>query len=359
MWTTRRASLLALVGVLALTLAACGEAPEDDTVAEAPDDADAEPVDFRGCLVTDQGGVDDASFNETAWAGLEQAEEELGIETAVLESQSETDFEPNVQSFIDQDCDLIITVGFLLGDVTEQAATANPDQLFAIVDETYEQDYDNLRELTFATDQAAFLAGYVSAGATESGVVGTYGGINVPTVTIFMDGYLAGVEHYNAEHDADVTVEGWDGSDGLFTGNFDSLDDGRNITESLLQAGADIIMPVAGPVGQGTAAALQDFGEGLMVWVDTDGYESIPQYGDLLLTSVLKQMDVAVFDTVQAAVEDRFEGGSYVGTLENEGVDIAPFHDNEERVPDEVVAELDALREGIIAGDVSVDPADY
>jgi basic membrane protein A and related proteins len=112
-----------------------------------------------------------------------------------------------------------------------------------------------------------------------------------------MDGYLAGASYYNEENGTDVQVEGWDGTDGLFTGNFESQDDGRNVTDSLLQAGADIIMPVAGPVGLGTATAIEDFGSGMMIWVDTDGYEST-QYGSLMLTSVMKNMDVAVFDTM-------------------------------------------------------------
>ncbi len=369
--TSRRAIAIALAGALAL--AACGEAPEDDApeaVDEPADDTDepdtdepadepADAVDFRACQITDTGGVDDRSFNQTVWEGFERAEAELGVEIAVLESQSEADFEPNIESFIDQDCDLIVTVGFLLGEATEAAAQANPDQLFAIVDFAYEDTYDNLSEIVFDTDQAAFLAGYVSAGTTETGIVGTYGGINIPTVSIFMDGYLAGVEYYNQEHGTDVVVEGWDGEDGLFTGNFESQDDGRNVTDSLLQEGADIVMPVAGAVGLGTATALEDFGEGLMIWVDTDGFVSVPQYSSLMLTSVMKRMDNAAFDTVQAAVEGRFEGGLFVGTLENEGVGIAPFHDHEDTVPDEVKDRLQELREGIMAGEISVDPADY
>jgi basic membrane protein A and related proteins len=363
--TTRRAFALAIAGALVLT--ACGDAPEDET----PDATDTEPadengeteepaesVDFRGCLVTDAGGVDDRSFNETAWNGMVRAEQELGIETAVLESTAETDYEPNIQQFVDQECDLIVTVGFLLGEATQAAAEANPDQRFAIVDYTYEDDYDNLRELSFRTSEAAFLAGYVAAGVSETGTVGTYGGINIPTVSIFMDGFLAGVSYYNEENDTDVQVEGWDGSDGLFTGNFESQDDGRNVTDSLLQAGADIIMPVAGPVGLGTATALEDFGSGSMIWVDTDGFEST-QYGSLILTSVMKNMDVAVFDTVEAALNDQFEGGMYEGTLENEGVAIAPFHDFDAEVPQEVKDRLPELIDGIISGEISVDPADY
>jgi basic membrane protein A and related proteins len=367
--TPRRAFALAIAGALVLT--ACGEAPDDDAPEATETEAETEPedengeatepaeeVDFLGCLVTDQGGVDDRSFNETAWAGMQRAESELGITARVLESTSETDFEPNIQEFVDQDCDLIVTVGFLLGEATEAAAQDNPDQNFAIVDYAYDDDYDNLRELVFGTEEAAFLAGYVAASMTETGTIGTYGGINIPPVTVFMDGYLAGASYYNEENGTDVQVQGWDGSDGLFTGNFESQDDGRNVTDSLLQAGADIIMPVAGPVGLGTATAIEDFGSGLMIWVDTDGFEST-QYGSLMLTSVMKNMDVAVFDTVESAVNDAFEGGLYVGTLENEGVGLAPFHEFEGEVPQEVQDRLPELIDGIIAGEISVDPADY
>jgi basic membrane protein A and related proteins len=374
--TTRRAAAAVFAGVM--LLAACGEAPdetpepdveaepEDDVTEEEPEDdatEDEEPEedaeatgDFRGCLVTDQGGVDDASFNETAWAGMQRAESELGVEIAVLESTSESDFEPNISAFLDQDCDLIVTVGFLLGEATGAAAEANPDQLFAIVDEPIEGD--NLLGLTFATEQAGFLAGYVAAGMSESGIIGTYGGLNIPPVTVFMDGYLAGASYYNEENGTDVVVEGWDGSDGLFTGNFESQDDGRNITDTLLQAGADIIMPVAGPVGLGTATAIEDFGQGTMIWVDTDGFEST-QFGSLMLTSVQKNMDNAVYDAMESVVNGNFEGGIYVGTLENDGVGLAPFHDFEDEVPAEIQDALDGLREGIISGEISVDPADY
>jgi len=346
--TISRAAAAVLAG--ALVLAACGDATEDDADEAAADGG------FRGCLVTDAGGVDDASFNETAWAGMQRAESELGIEISVLESNSEADFEPNIQAFIEQDCDLIVTVGFLLGEATAAAAEANPDQLFAIVDEGIEAD--NLLGLTFATEQAGFLAGYVAAGMTETGTIGTYGGINIPPVTVFMDGYLAGASYYNDEMGTSVVVEGWDGTDGLFTGNFESQDDGRNITDTLLQAGADIVMPVAGPVGLGTATAIEDFGSGTMIWVDTDGFEST-QFGELMLTSVMKNMDVAVFDAMSSVVDGTFSGGIYVGTLENEGVGLAPFHDYEDEVPAEIKDAIDELTAGIIAGDISVDPADY
>lgn len=359
---SRAGSFVALLLALALTVAACAEEPTQPGGGQAQ----GENADFSACQVTDTGGVDDKSFNQTAYAGLEKAKEDFGIEIKVLESQSPNDFEPNIQAFIDQGCDLIVTVGFLLGDATAAAAEANPDQKFAIVDFDFfdaennkDIAYENVRELTFATDQAAFLAGYLAAGMTETGKLGTYGGLNIPTVTIFMDGFQAGMEYYNEQNNANVELLGWDAANperGLFTGDFENQDNGRQVTENLLDEGADIIMPVAGPVGLGSAAAVEDAGEGALIWVDTDGCISAAEYCDLFLTSVMKNMDVAVYDTIEAALNDNFEGGLYVGTLENQGVDIAPFHEFEDDVPEELKADLEEIRQGIIDGNIEVSP---
>ena len=358
----KRPWFVVLLLVLALFVAACAEEDDDgDAGGEPP----AEQVDFKACQVTDTGGIDDKSFNQTAFAGLERAEEELGVETAFLESQTPNDFEPNINALIEQDCDLIITVGFLLGDATAKAAEANPDQKFGIVDfDFFDPDkgedvvYDNVRELTFQTDEAAFLAGYLAAGVSETGKLGTYGGINIPTVTIFMNGFEAGMNYYNEQNGGNVELLGWDSKkqDGLFTGDFENQDKGRNTTESLLDDGADIIMPVAGPVGLGSAAAMQDRDEGSLVWVDTDGCVSAAEFCDLFLTAVVKNMDVAVFDTIEAALNDSFEGGLYSGTLENGGVGIAPLHEFEATVPAELQTEVEELQAQIISGEVDVSP---
>lgn len=143
---------------------------------------------FSVCQVTDTGGIDDNSFNQTAWQGVQDARDQLGITARFLESQAETDYDANLNSLLDGDCDLIITVGFLLGEATQTAAEANPDQMFSIVDFAYDPTIPNVLGQVYATDQAAFLAGYLAAGMTETGVVGTFGGINIPPVTIFMDG---------------------------------------------------------------------------------------------------------------------------------------------------------------------------
>ncbi len=350
----------ALAGCLALFAAACGD-DDDAGGGGGGGGGGGDNADFKACEITDTGGPDDNSFNETAANGLALAEDELGIETQVIESSDEADFEPNIQAAIDGECDLIVTVGFLLGDATEAAAEANPDQNFAIVDFAYEGDKPNIRQLTFSTDQAAFLAGYLAAGITETGTVGTYGGINLPTVNIFMKGFQAGIDHYNEEKGTEVELIGWsnDAQDGLFTGDFSDQTKGRDTTRTLLDQGADVIMPVAGPVGLGTIEAVKaDGGGAKVIWVDTDGCVSVAADCDVFLTSVQKKMDVAVFDTIEAAVNDEFEGGIYSGTLENDGVGIAPFHEFEGDISDELAAELEDLTAAIIAGDIDTNPTD-
>jgi basic membrane protein A len=360
MMQRRGAKALAAVLAMAMLAAACGD-DDDDTESSG----DGGGGDFTACQVTDTGGVDDKSFNQTAFKGLEDAGEELDFEPDYLESQTEADFAPNIQALLDQECDLIVTVGFLLGNATADAAEANPDQLFAIVDNDLfdaeaeeDRNYDNVAELVFSTDQAAFLAGYTAAAVTETDTVGTYGGLNIPTVTIFMNGFEAGMNYYNEQNGGNVELLGWDSKkqDGLFTGDFENQDKGRNTTESLLDDGADIIMPVAGPVGLGSAAAMQDRGEGSLVWVDTDGCVSAAEFCDLFLTSVVKNMDVAVFDTIEAALNDQFEGGLYTGTLENEGVGISPLHEFEATVPAELQTQVEELQAQIVSGEVDVSP---
>ncbi len=314
-----------------------------------------------GCEVTDTGGIDDKSFNATAWKGLTDAQDQLGIEAKYLESQTQQDYQPNIQAFLDQGCDLIVTVGFLLGDATEAAAKANPTQDFAIVDFAYEKTYPNLLGLTFQTDQASFLAGYLAAGMTKTGKVGTFGGLNIPTVSIFMNGFWAGVQKYNQDNGTSVQVLGWDAKkqNGTFTGDFENQDNGRRVTEDLIGEGADIILPVAGPVGLGAAAAAQDAGNVNLIWVDTDGCVSASEYCPLFLTSVQKKMDTAVFDAMKAQIDGSFQGGVYSGTLENGGVDIAPYHEFDSQIPSDLKSKIDQLKQGIIDGSVSADYNDY
>lgn len=313
---------------------------------------------FTACQVTDTGGIDDAGFNQTAWKGVQDAMAESGIDGRFLESQAESDYEANLNSLLGGSCDIIITVGFLMGDATATAAQANPDQLFSIVDFAYDPVIPNVVGQVFATDQAAFLAGYLAAGMTETGMLGTFGGINIPPVTIFMDGFVHGANHYNSVHGTDVQVLGWnpESKEGLFTGNFDSLDDGRAFAQNLYDEGADIVLPVAGPVGLGSAALADEVGTDALkiIGVDADQALTDSEKSDVYLTSVLKRMDATVQQVINDAMDGTFEGGVVVGTLENDGVGLAPFHSFEDAVPAELKAEIEEIKAGIIDGSISI-----
>jgi len=313
---------------------------------------------FSACQVTDTGGIDDNSFNQTAWKGVLDAKESLAVTGRFLESQAETDYEANINALLGGQCDIIVTVGFLLGDATKTAAEANPDQKFSIIDFSYDPEIPNVLGQVYATDEAAFLAGYLAADISKTGILGTFGGINIPPVTIFMDGFYRGVEYYNAQKGTNVAVLGWDpqAREGLFTNNFDSLDDGRAFAQNLYDEGADIVLPVAGPVGLGSAALANELGiEKLkIIGVDADLYQTDPEKQHVYLTSITKRMDMTVLEVIKQAMDGTFTGGSLVGTLENGGVDLAPFHDMESLVSDSLRAELDAVRRGIIDGSINV-----
>jgi len=216
---------------------------------------------------------------------------------------------------------------------------------------------DNVAGLTFQTDEAAFLAGYLAAGMTQTGTVASFGGLQIPTVTIFMKGFQAGVKYYNQKHNASVVALGWDdvAQQGVFVGNFDSTDDGHNTAESLQQEGADIIMPVAGPVGLGSAAYCQESESCLIIGVDQDWYESAPEYRSVELSSVLKKINVAVYDTIKAVQDGTFQGGTTNFTIADGGVDLAPFHDFDSQVPDSLKSEIDQAKADLISGTITVD----
>ncbi|GHD42354.1 BMP family ABC transporter substrate-binding protein [Mycetocola manganoxydans] len=349
---------LATAGVIAL-LAGCGQAPAADN----GNGSEGEALDFTPCMVSDAGGFDDKSFNQLGFEGLTEAAEELGVEPITVESAAETDYGPNVENLVDQGCDLIVTVGFLLAEATGAAAAANPDVKFTIIDDYVDLDSDgatdseNIKPIVFNTAEAAFLAGYAAASYSKTGVVGTFGGIPIPPVTIFMDGFVDGVNHYNEVKDADVKALGWDvaAQNGSFTGGFEVGVDAQNLAQGLIDQNADVLLPVGGPIFQSAISAIRDSGKEIaMIGVDADLYETFPDGADLFLTSILKGMKVGVNEVVLAAADDEFDGTPFVGTLENEGVGIAPFHDFEGKVDAELQAELDEIRAGIIDGSIEV-----
>ncbi len=336
------------------------EAAEEEAMEEeAPAEEEAaEGEANRYGQITDVGGIDDKGFNQLAWTGMQRAAEELGVEVNFLESQQQTDYEKNITEFLNQGYSGIVTVGFLLGDATREASEANPDVPFAIVDFPSQTAGD--MGLLFDVDQPSFLAGYLAAGMSETGIVCTYGGIKIPPVVQFSVGFEQGVTYYNEQKGTDVQVLGWKtdpaaegGGDGSFTGNFESLDDGRSFAENFFDEGCDIIFPVAGPVGLGSAAAAQDRGF-MVIGVDADLTQTNPDAAEVYLTSVLKKIDVAVFEAVRLMETGDFEGGTnFISTLGNGGVGLAPFYDYEDDVPQELKDELAEIEQGIIDGSIS------
>ena len=295
--------------------------------------------------------------------GLKAAEEEFGIEIREAESNSVGEYVPNLNAMLDADCNLVVAVGFQLGDTMKPIAEENAETKFVGVDVTAPGFPENVRNIIYDTAQGAFLAGHLAAGMTETGTVATYGGMEIPTVSIFMDGFARGVEHYNEVKGEDVRVLGWDTENrtGSFIGDFSNQNAGKTNTANFINEGADIIMPVAGPVGLGTIDAVKEANGGgkdvKVIWVDSDGYESTKD-GNLILTSVKKNMGQSVADVIAADLKDEFSAEPYVGTLENKGVELAPFHDFEDAVPQELKDELEALEAGIVSGEIEVGSED-
>jgi basic membrane protein A and related proteins len=350
----------AVLGVIALIAAACGSSTTAGNSAKSTGSATAGK--FLGCMVTDTGGIDDRSFNASSWQGMQEAQaaDPSKISVRYLQSESGSDYTPNINTFIGEKCGIIVTVGFLMGDNTQTAAKANPKQKFAIVDYNYTPVVPNIDALVFNTVQDGFLGGYLAAGMSKTGAVGTFGGQELPTVTIYMDGFWDGVEYYNQQHHASVKVLGWDEQTqkGLFTGNFTDETTGQTDTQTLISEGADVIFPVAGNVGLGAAKAVQDADNAAgsmkvtMEWVDTDGCFSAPQYCKYFISSVTKGIQAAVKNAVLSAAKGTFKGGNYIGDLSNDGVVLSPFHDFASQVPASLQSELNTIKQEIISGQI-------
>ena len=319
---------------------------------------------FTGCMVTDTGGINDKSFNQSSWSGMQAAAAaNPNITVKYLPSTATSDYAKNISTFESQKCGVIVTVGFAMGAATEAAAKASPNQKFAIVDCSYKSfcisgpHEPNITQLTYNTVQDAFLSGYLAAGMTKTGKVATYGGMKFGTVTIYEDGFWDGVQYYNKQHHTHVQVLGWSypSQNGTFAGSFTNISAGQTIGNTFIHDGADIIFPVAGGVGLGTAKAIQtanSSGKNIaMFWVDTDGCVSAATYCKYFVTSVEK----GISESVKTAVLDASKGhggGSYVGTLQNGGAVLAPFHDYASKVPASLQSELNTVKQQIISGKI-------
>lgn len=338
---------VAAMGAVALAVTACGSKPSKSSDSSG----------FKACLVTDTGGIDDESFNQSAHQGLIDTKS-AGIKQVYLESKQSSDYEPNITSYTQGHCGIIVTVGYLMGDVTKKEATQHPKQKFAIVDYSYKKTMKNVKALEYNTAQAAFLGGYLAAGMTKTGKVATFGGQQLSTVTIYMDGYAEGVAYYNKMHHKNVQVLGWNEKkqNGAFIHNFTDQTAAKHQTEQFMTAGADVIFPVAGGLGKGAAAAVQTEGKGKvhMLWVDSDGCVQAKQYCSLFIASVMKGVEPSVKQAALDAKSGKFTGGNYIGTLANGGVGLSPYHQFQDKVPAALQKEIGQLKADIIAGKITI-----
>lgn len=342
-----------LIAAILLAVTGCAAAP---AAPGASAGASGGASNFCAVMVTNSGGLEDRSFNQSSWEGLQKAKADLGIKAQVLVSTTETDLAPNVQAAVESGCKFVLTVGYELATATEEQAKANPGVDFAIVDELVTGK--NVKPIVFDTAQASYLAGYLAAGVSKTGKVATFGGGNQPPVTLFMDGFVDGVAKYNEVHGTVVVTLGWSKQtqDGVFTGDFEDTAKGRITAQGFIDQGADVIMPVAGQVGEGAASAALDAGNVSIIWVDNDGYQTLPAVDKgVVLTSVLKNTGNAVVETVRSSKEGSFTSDPFVGTLKNGGVGIAPYHDLASSVSPDLAAEVEALKQSIIGGKVAVE----
>jgi basic membrane protein A len=313
-------------------------------------------------MVTDTGGIDDRSFNASAWAGMQAAEKDGKAKVQYLQSTSENDYVPNITALEGKNCNLIVTVGGLMADATNAQAEAKTSQNFAIVDHSANNDKTNKPEpnvhgLEFNTAQGAFLAGYLAAASSKSGVVATWGGLNIPPVTIYMDGFWEGVQYFNTAKGKSVKVLGWDEkspSGGSFSKSFTDTNQGKSLTDGFINQGADVVFPVAGGAGRGATAAAKG-GKAKVIWVDTDGCVSDADDCGVFLASVTKGIDTAVKKVVEDSAAGTFKGSSQdILDLSNGGTDLVYGKQLGSSIPSDLQTEIAALKAQITSGKITI-----
>jgi basic membrane protein A len=314
------------------------------------------------CVVNAQGGSDDP-YNLSVAEGVKRASSKLHVEDTTLDGTTEAEVVANIDAFVTSgDCDLIIGVAFIVAGLLEPFIIANPGQSFAVIDGSFDGIYGNVVEVVFLVNEAAFLAGYVAAGISETGKVGVFGGVPIGGVTHFMDGYALGVDYFNAHYGASVEVLGWDPDTqtGLFSFNFDNPADGQALASDLYDLGADTVFPVAGFTSLGAldeAALRKAAGEKVrVIGVDYDWSGTFGDPDRVILTSVIKDYGPAVFDQIEALVNGTWQGGTVEEGLESNYVDIAKFQKLKKDVPGFIKRDLKDIRDGIINGSIPTTP---
>ena len=308
---------------------------EEETEAETEEDIDG--TGFKIGMVTDVGGVNDGSFNQSAWEGLQRATENFGCEVKYIESKGDADFVPNIESFLDEDYDLIICTGYVMADAVRDAAELNPDQKFAIVDDASNADLDNVTCMMFEQEQASYLVGLAAGYTTESNVVGFVVGQANETMNSFGYGYCAGVLDANP----DATILQYNAN------SFGDASAGKTAVNTMVTKGADVVFHAAGGTGLGVIDGCKENG----IWAIGVDSDQSPLAPETILTSALKRVDNACYDATKKAILGTLEGGVATYDLAAGGVDIAPTTDN---LSKDVLEKIEDAKKDIIAGDLVV-----
>lgn len=343
-------AVAATIAAVPLILAGCATPPE------AESGGSAEGSDFTACAVSGAGGWNDKSFNEQVLDGLETAEKDLGITIVPFESKTVDDFAPGLDSLVDQGCGIVFSVGFEANDAVNAAAAANPDINFVTVDGFVKDEATtNLKAVTYAMSESAFLGGYLAAERSETHVIGTFGAIQNGAITDFMTGYYNGAQQWAEDNSTPTQVLGWDpaAETGVFVGDFVNQVTAKSISTAQLDQGADVLFPVAGPLFTATAEAIKDSGkDAIFLGVDSDVAVTAPDYADMILTSVEKRTTAAVLEIIEDAIGGSFTADAYVGTLENDGTGLSDFHEFADFVTPELQSTLDELSAEISGGTI-------
>ena len=322
---------IAMAGIMTASfLTGCGSNTESKA-----DGADKITV----AMVSDVAGINDQSYNQSAWEGLERAKKELGIEIKYLESKQDSDYATNVETLADEEVDLIIGVGSKLSDTIKEAAKNYPDQKFAIIDETYDEIPSNVKSVLFESEQASYLVGLIAGKMSETKNVGFIGGLDIPVINTFKYGYMAGVKA--ADANCEIQAQ--------YANSFNDQAKGKAITNQMISKGADVVFTAAGDVGTGSMEAIKEANK-YGIGVDRDQSDLAPQN---ILTSAIKRVDVGMSETVKELVEGKFQGGtSTTYGLEQNGIGIADTTSN--LVPQDVLDFVNEKIEELKAGKISV-----
>jgi basic membrane protein A len=330
-------------------LAGCAAAPAATSAAHSS---------YTPCIVSDGPTFNDHSFNELSLGGVTDAAAKLGGSSRKVTSASANDYSSNVRSLVNAKCNVIVAPGYQLAAAVKASATSSPKTDFIMVDDDAIKR-PNVKPIVFRSDEAGFLGGYLAAAYSKTGVVATWGGANIPTVTIYMDGIAEGVAYYDQQEHKDVKLLGWNETtqQGTFVGNFSDQNQAKTITANMLQQDADVVIPIAGPLYQGAGAAIRSAGaSAVLEGVDADLYQTdTAGYQDLILTSILKNVRPSVSSVIEkAASTGKFDNSPYIGTLKNGGVGLAPFHDFSSKVPSSLSSTIDKVKQEIIDGSITV-----